>query len=90
MICLIIFVEQDWRDKQKAMDILKDTVDRQKRDLENMRKEIRDKDMLCSALKVSIHLSCFISWPRTDSICNCDGMFWSLTETDDVYGNAAK
>ncbi|XP_004069146.1 E3 ubiquitin-protein ligase TRAIP [Oryzias latipes] len=43
--------EQDWRDKQKAMDILKDTVDRQKRDLDNMRKEIRDKDMLCSALK---------------------------------------
>ncbi|XP_068171086.1 E3 ubiquitin-protein ligase TRAIP isoform X2 [Antennarius striatus] len=43
--------ERDWRDKQKAVDGLKDTADKQKRDLDAMRKEIREKEMLCSALK---------------------------------------
>lgn len=47
------FLERDWRDKQKVVDSLKDTVDKQKRDLDSMRKEIREKEMLCSALRVS-------------------------------------
>lgn len=86
----MVFVEQDWRDKQKSMDSLKDTLDRQRRDLDHMRKEIRDKDMLCSALKVSLHLSCFISGLHTDWIFKCGVMCWSVTETDDLYGNAAR
>uniref|UniRef100_A0A4W6EQ52 TRAF-interacting protein n=1 Tax=Lates calcarifer TaxID=8187 RepID=A0A4W6EQ52_LATCA len=40
-----------WRDKQKAMDSLKETVDKQRRDLDSVRKEIMEKEMLCSALR---------------------------------------
>lgn len=47
------FAEKDWRDKQKSMDNLRDTVDRQKRDLDSAQKEIVEKEMLCSALRVS-------------------------------------
>lgn len=43
--------ERDWRDKQKVMDSLKDTVDKQRRDLDSVRKEIMEKEMLCSALR---------------------------------------
>ncbi|XP_026162965.1 E3 ubiquitin-protein ligase TRAIP [Mastacembelus armatus] len=43
--------EKDWQDKQKMVDDLKDTVDKQKRDLDSLRKEIREKEMLCSALR---------------------------------------
>ncbi|XP_041815279.1 E3 ubiquitin-protein ligase TRAIP [Chelmon rostratus] len=43
--------ERDWRDKQKVVDGLKDTVERQRRDLDSVRKEIMDKEMLCSALR---------------------------------------
>lgn len=46
------FVERDLRDKQKIVDSLKDSVDKQRRDLDSLRKEIKEKDMLCSALKV--------------------------------------
>lgn len=35
------------------MDGLRDTVDKQKRDLDGVRKEIMEKEMLCSALRVS-------------------------------------
>ncbi|XP_029007310.1 E3 ubiquitin-protein ligase TRAIP [Betta splendens] len=43
--------ERDWRDKQKMIDSLKDTVDKQKRDLDGIRKEVKEKEMLCSALR---------------------------------------
>ncbi|XP_070704781.1 E3 ubiquitin-protein ligase TRAIP isoform X2 [Pempheris klunzingeri] len=43
--------ERDWRDKQKAVDSLKDTVDKQRRDLDSMRKDVMEKEMLCSALR---------------------------------------
>ncbi|XP_035008136.1 E3 ubiquitin-protein ligase TRAIP [Hippoglossus stenolepis] len=43
--------ERDWRDKQNVVDSLKDTVDKQRRDLDSTKKEIMEKDMLCSALR---------------------------------------
>ncbi|MED6257082.1 hypothetical protein ATANTOWER_009514 [Ataeniobius toweri] len=43
--------ERDWRDKEKAMDSLKDTVNKQRRDLDSMRKEIMEKEMICVALR---------------------------------------
>uniref|UniRef100_A0A8C1QS42 TRAF-interacting protein n=1 Tax=Cyprinus carpio TaxID=7962 RepID=A0A8C1QS42_CYPCA len=43
--------EKEWRDKQKSVDTLKDTIERQKKDLERLRKEIGDKEMLCSVLR---------------------------------------
>ncbi|XP_061584009.1 E3 ubiquitin-protein ligase TRAIP [Cololabis saira] len=43
--------ERDWRDKQKVIDGLKDTVDKQRNDLDRVRKETSEKEMLCSALK---------------------------------------
>ncbi|KAM3622035.1 uncharacterized protein V6R79_019625 [Siganus canaliculatus] len=51
MKVLLSSKERDWRDKQKVVDGLKETVDKQKRDLDNVRKEIKDKEMLCSALR---------------------------------------
>uniref|UniRef100_A0A1A8IZL2 TRAF-interacting protein n=1 Tax=Nothobranchius kuhntae TaxID=321403 RepID=A0A1A8IZL2_NOTKU len=51
MRALMSSKERDWRDKQKAIDGLKDTVDKQRRDLDSVRKEIMDKEMLCTALK---------------------------------------
>ncbi|KAK7907493.1 hypothetical protein WMY93_016105 [Mugilogobius chulae] len=43
--------ERDWRDKQKVIDGLRDTVDKQRKDMDNLRKDILEKDMLCSALR---------------------------------------
>ncbi|XP_075997302.1 E3 ubiquitin-protein ligase TRAIP [Genypterus blacodes] len=51
MKVLLSTKEKDWRDKQKSMDNMRDTVDRQKRDLDGVRKEIGEKEMLCSALR---------------------------------------
>lgn len=52
MICFDTFSERDSRDKQKVVEGLNDTVDKQKRDLDCIRKEVKEKDMLCSALRV--------------------------------------
>nr|XP_020489511.1 E3 ubiquitin-protein ligase TRAIP [Labrus bergylta] len=43
--------ERDWRDKQKVVEGLKDTVERQRRDLDGVRKDVMEKEMLCSALR---------------------------------------
>ncbi|XP_051957281.1 E3 ubiquitin-protein ligase TRAIP [Xyrauchen texanus] len=43
--------EKEWRDKQKSVDALKETIERQKKDLDRVRKEIGDKEMLCSVLR---------------------------------------
>uniref|UniRef100_A0A673FXR4 E3 ubiquitin-protein ligase TRAIP-like n=1 Tax=Sinocyclocheilus rhinocerous TaxID=307959 RepID=A0A673FXR4_9TELE len=43
--------EKEWRDKQKSVDTLKDTIERQKKDLDRLRKEVGDKEMLCSVLR---------------------------------------
>ncbi|XP_049442011.1 E3 ubiquitin-protein ligase TRAIP [Epinephelus fuscoguttatus] len=51
MRALLSSKEQDWRDRQKMVDGLKDTVDKQRRDLDCVRKEIMEKEMLCSALR---------------------------------------
>ncbi|KAM7423202.1 hypothetical protein PAMA_010977 [Pampus argenteus] len=51
MKVLLSTKERDWRDRQKVVDSLKDTVDKQKRDLDGVRKEIFEKEMLCSALR---------------------------------------
>lgn len=45
--------ERDWRDKQKVIDSLRDTVDKQRKDMDGFRKEALEKDILCSALRVS-------------------------------------
>ncbi|XP_072238910.1 E3 ubiquitin-protein ligase TRAIP [Leuresthes tenuis] len=51
MRALLSSKERDWRDKQKVMDSLKDTVDKQRRDLDSVQKEVMEKEMLCSALR---------------------------------------
>uniref|UniRef100_A0A8D3AW15 TRAF-interacting protein n=1 Tax=Scophthalmus maximus TaxID=52904 RepID=A0A8D3AW15_SCOMX len=51
MKALLSSKERDWRDKQKVVDGLKDTVDKQRRDLDGVKKEIMEKEMLCSALR---------------------------------------
>ncbi|XP_059185403.1 E3 ubiquitin-protein ligase TRAIP [Centropristis striata] len=51
MKVLLSSKERDWRDKQKMVDSLKETVDKQRRDLDSVRKEIMEKEMLCSALR---------------------------------------
>uniref|UniRef100_A0A8C2BX88 TRAF-interacting protein n=1 Tax=Cyprinus carpio TaxID=7962 RepID=A0A8C2BX88_CYPCA len=43
--------EKEWRDKQKSVDTLKDTIEKQKKDLDRLRKEVGDKEMLCSVLR---------------------------------------
>ncbi|XP_034023191.1 E3 ubiquitin-protein ligase TRAIP [Thalassophryne amazonica] len=43
--------ERDWRETEKVVDSLKETVNRQKRDLDNVRKEVEEKLMVCSALR---------------------------------------
>ncbi|XP_024916079.1 E3 ubiquitin-protein ligase TRAIP [Cynoglossus semilaevis] len=43
--------ERDWRDKQKVMDTLKEMVDKQKKDLDRGKREIMEKEGLCSTLK---------------------------------------
>lgn len=67
-VCLhVLYIpEKEWRDKQKSVDTLKDTIEKQKKDLDRVRKEIGDKEMLCSVLRVrvlenlSISLACFL------------------------------
>ncbi|KAM6927635.1 E3 ubiquitin-protein ligase TRAIP [Xenentodon cancila] len=51
MRVLLSSKERDWRDKQKVIDSLKDNVERQRSDLDRVRKEMTEKEMLCSALK---------------------------------------
>ncbi|XP_010769773.1 E3 ubiquitin-protein ligase TRAIP [Notothenia coriiceps] len=51
MKVLISSKERDWRDRQKVLDGLKDTVDKQNRDLDSVRKEIMEKEMLCCTLR---------------------------------------
>ncbi|KAA0707551.1 E3 ubiquitin-protein ligase TRAIP [Triplophysa tibetana] len=43
--------EKEWRDKQNSVDTLKETIERQKKDLDKLRKDIGDKEMLCSVLR---------------------------------------
>lgn len=49
--------ERDWRDREKVVDGLRDTVDKQRRDLDGARKEAMEKEMLCSALRVGVFFS---------------------------------
>lgn len=57
------------------MDCLKTTVDKQKRDLDSMRKEIREKEMLCSALRVSwVLVLCISLSVCTDSYYAISGL----------------
>ncbi|KAM9361738.1 E3 ubiquitin-protein ligase TRAIP [Symphorus nematophorus] len=51
MKALLSSKERDWRDKQKVVDGLKETVDKQRKDLDSVRKEVMEKEMLCSALR---------------------------------------
>uniref|UniRef100_A0A665VVG0 TRAF-interacting protein n=1 Tax=Echeneis naucrates TaxID=173247 RepID=A0A665VVG0_ECHNA len=51
MKVLLSSKERDWRDKQRVMDNLRETMDKQKRDLDSVQKEIIKKEMLCSTLK---------------------------------------
>ncbi|KAM9859161.1 E3 ubiquitin-protein ligase TRAIP [Aulostomus maculatus] len=51
MKVLVSSKERDWRDRQKVVDGLKDTVEKQRRDLDSVRKEILEKEMLCLALR---------------------------------------
>lgn len=44
--------ERDWRDKQKAAESLKETIEKQRADLDRVRREIGEKEMLCTALRV--------------------------------------
>lgn len=48
-----MFSERDWRDKLKAAEALKDTIEKQRADLERVRKEIGEKEMLCTTLRVN-------------------------------------
>ncbi|TNN67350.1 E3 ubiquitin-protein ligase TRAIP [Liparis tanakae] len=51
MKALLSSKEREWRDKQTTVDKLKDVVDKQKRDLDGVRKDIVEKEMLCSSLR---------------------------------------
>lgn len=78
--------EQDWRAKQKAMDDLMQTVELQKKALDTLQKDIREKEKLCSALRVST-LLVFILWMSKDG---CGSivirMFVSYKGSDDILG----
>ncbi|KAL0978628.1 hypothetical protein UPYG_G00173050 [Umbra pygmaea] len=43
--------EREWKERMKVIESLKDTVDRQKKELDNLRKEISEKEMFCTALR---------------------------------------
>ncbi|XP_072522020.1 E3 ubiquitin-protein ligase TRAIP [Salminus brasiliensis] len=43
--------ERGWREKQKAAESLKETIERQRADLERVRREIGEKEMLCTTLR---------------------------------------
>uniref|UniRef100_A0A8C5D6K0 RING-type domain-containing protein n=1 Tax=Gouania willdenowi TaxID=441366 RepID=A0A8C5D6K0_GOUWI len=47
----VVLSKGEWRDRQKMVDSLKEMVAKQKKDLDSMRKEVMEKDMLCSTLK---------------------------------------
>ncbi len=51
---LLCVPEKEWRDKQNSVDTLKDTIERQKKDLDRLRKEVGDKEMLCSVFRVHL------------------------------------
>lgn len=51
MKALLSSKERDWREKQEAMDDLKDTVKKLRRDLDGVRKEMVEKEMICVALR---------------------------------------
>lgn len=55
----VTLVERDWREREKVVDSLRDTVDKQRRDLDSVRKDIMEKEMLCSSLRVSCLYSVF-------------------------------
>lgn len=90
-MCLNKFPERDWREKQKVMDDLLGTVELQRKDLDNLQKDINAKEKLCSALRVSL-LTAFYS----DGHHRIALHFLSLDcftfhkETDDVLGITTK
>ncbi|XP_058229695.1 E3 ubiquitin-protein ligase TRAIP [Hemibagrus wyckioides] len=43
--------ERDWREKQKATEALKETIEKQRADLDRVRREIGEKEMLCTTLR---------------------------------------
>ncbi|KAL7837106.1 hypothetical protein SRHO_G00268170 [Serrasalmus rhombeus] len=43
--------KRGWREKQKAAESLKETIEKQRADLERVRREIGEKEMLCTALR---------------------------------------
>uniref|UniRef100_A0A3Q2PVY8 TRAF-interacting protein n=1 Tax=Fundulus heteroclitus TaxID=8078 RepID=A0A3Q2PVY8_FUNHE len=51
MKALLNSKERDWREKQKTIDGLKDTVNKQRKELDNTRKEMMEKEMICVALR---------------------------------------
>ncbi|XP_023659912.1 E3 ubiquitin-protein ligase TRAIP isoform X2 [Paramormyrops kingsleyae] len=48
---LLTSKEKDTRDKQKMVEALRETVEKQKLDLESVKKVVDEKDKLCSALR---------------------------------------
>lgn len=44
--------ERDWRDKQKASEALRETIEKQRAELDRVRREIGEKEMLCTTLRV--------------------------------------
>ncbi|KAJ8361145.1 hypothetical protein SKAU_G00176700 [Synaphobranchus kaupii] len=51
MKVLLSAKEKDWRERHKMVEALKETVDSQKVDLERVKKEVTEKEMICSALR---------------------------------------
>uniref|UniRef100_A0A3P8QQ21 RING-type domain-containing protein n=1 Tax=Astatotilapia calliptera TaxID=8154 RepID=A0A3P8QQ21_ASTCA len=45
---------QQYKTLHKVVESLKDSMDKQRRDLDSLRKEIKEKEMLCSALKTQM------------------------------------
>ncbi|CAF96887.1 unnamed protein product, partial [Tetraodon nigroviridis] len=45
--------ERDWREKQKVMDDLMETVELQRKDVDSLQKDIHAKEKLCSALRMT-------------------------------------
>lgn len=59
--------ERDWREKQKAAECLRDTIEKQRADLERVRKELGEKEMLSSALRVSVRSHMCSPYPKSIS-----------------------
>ncbi|KAI1890904.1 hypothetical protein AGOR_G00158400 [Albula goreensis] len=51
MKALLSAKEKDWREQWKKMEALREMVDRQKADLECTKKEVTEKETICSALR---------------------------------------